>query len=488
LVAAVFASCAKDEVSESKPNANPDEVSASENENPENTEPQRVMPNLPETDFGGKTYKVLGRNDATYAQFINFEIDAETIIGEPVNDAVYNRNRGLEEKYNVIIEQTLHNDPAGSLQKLVKADEDVYSLAFIIQDKIGAMAASGNFRDLNAMKYLDFEKPWWSPAINKAISVGNRLYYTTSDFNMMNKNRTYIMVFNKNMTTSYNLGNFYDLVYGNKWTVDKMVELCKTVSQDIDGDGEMTAADQWGFGMDSYNAFFALFASCDNYMFTKDDRDYPALSVKNEHAISTVEKLLKLTNDKSMSYYCNEFQGKVSYDFWYVSTTMFVEGRLLFSAIFPHGLKGMAQESTVDYGVLPFPKYDEKQAEYIGVAENYHSALFAVPASVLDVDFAAFMLEALSAVSKYEVMPYYYEVSTKNKYTDDEDSPKMLDIIFNGLRYDLGCVYNWGGINDLFRVTLPQGKENNFVSKYDSIDPKVMAAMEKTLEIFKELP
>ena len=448
----------------------------------------QAMPDLPDMDFGGKAYRALGRYHATYAQFINFEIEAEEITGEPVNDAVYNRNRRLEDKYSVVIEQTLRDDPAGTLQKAVKAGDDEYSLAFITQDRIGALATAGIFCDLNSLKYLDFDKPWWSGEVNKAISVGNKLYFTTSDFNMMDKNRTYLLMYNKDMAQSYGLGNLYGLVYENKWTVDKMRELCRAVSGDIDGDGVMTDADRWGFGMDSYNAFYAFFGSCDNYMITKNADDYPVLSINNERTISSIDKILALTNDKTTSFYCQDFQGKVPYDFWYASAIVFTEGRELFTAFFTHMLQYVAQsETTVDYGILPFPKYDENQKNYISGTDYEHAALFAVPASVQDIDFAAFMLEALSAASKYEVMPYYYEVSTKTKYTYDEESPKMLDIIFEGLRYDLGCIYNWGGIREIFNRTIAPRGENSFVSSYEKLEEKILSEMEKTVGVFDEI-
>jgi len=483
LSAALAASCGPGGGAADDPNTTTQEPGGEET----TAEPARVMPDLPDMDFEGRVFLALGRDDSKYQQFVNFEIEAESINGELVNDAVYNRNRRLEDRYNIKIEQDLREDPPGILQRLVKADDDVYNLAFIVQNNIGSMASSGMFYDLHSLKYLDFEKPWWSLEVNKSISVGNRLYFTTSDFNMMDKNRTYMLAFNKDLAEAYGLGNFYDLVYSSRWTVDKMAELCKAVSSDVDGDGIMTDADRWGLGMDSYNAFYTFWSACDNYMFTKDAGDYPLLSVNNEHTVSSIDRLMKLTNDESISFYCNSFQGKVSYDFWYVSSTLFYEGRLLFTATFTHGLRNYAQ-SDVNYGVLPFPKYDENQANYISTADNYHSALFAVPMTAQDPDFSGFMLEALSAASKYEVMPYYYEVSTKTKYTYDEESPKMLDIIFGGLRYDLGATYNWGGINDLFRVTLPQTGQNSFVSKYESMEAKILKAMEKTINTFNELP
>ncbi|MCL2815993.1 MAG: hypothetical protein FWD23_15465 [Oscillospiraceae bacterium] len=481
--ATVFISCEK-----SDGTAATDTGAASQtSESPfDGEDPQRAVPDLPDTDFGGAVYKVLGRYSESFPQFHNFDIDAESITGDPVNDAVYDRNRKLEAKYNVVICQILQDDPAAALQKLIKADEDEYSLAFIAQDKVGAMATLGSFCDLYRLKYVDFAKPWWNRQVNDAVSVRGRLYYTTSDFNMMDKNRTYLLMYNKEMAQSFSLGNFYDLVYENKWTVDKMTELCKAVAGDTDGDGVMTEEDRWGLVMDSYNSFYTFFAACGNYMFTKDADDCPELSLKNERAVSTVDKILNLANNKMTSFYAEDFVG-ISANPYSIPGNVFRSGRALFTSSFTHTLQFTTRESDVDFGVLPFPKYDENQKDYIGVPDSFYSPLFAVPVTVQNADFAAFMLEALSAASKYDVLPYFYETATKTKYTKDEDSPKMLDIIFNGIRRDLGIIYNWSDVSHLFRVNIPMGGVNNLVSAYEAIEDKVMAAMEKTVNIFAEL-
>ena len=452
--------------------------------------PERIPSDLPDADFGGKLFKVLGCINSTYDQFTNFEIDAESVNGERVNDAVYNRNRALEEKYNVVIAQDLLDDPQGTLQKLVKAGDDNYSLAFLWTQNgaIGNVAMTGAFYNLNSMKYLDFEKPWWNKEINGALSVNNKLYFTTSDFAMQEKARTFILAFNKTMAQDYNLGNLYDLVYEGKWTVDKMLEFTKDVAIDLDGDGKMTDADQWALGMSNYDSFANFYVGCDNYIVTKDNGDNPVLSVNNDHTMASIDKILRLANDKTMAYYCPEFQGKVSYDYWYTMLYMFYEERLLFCETLVHTLKDITQASDVNFGVLPFPKYDESQKSYISTPDAWWASLFGIPAIVQDADFASFMLEALSAASKYDVLPEYIEVSVKTKYTVDEDSVKMLETIFDGARYDLGRIYNWGSIGSLFIDTIPRAGANNFSSQYEKIQGKVESAMQKTVDTFKELP
>ena len=48
------------------------------------------------------------------------------------------------------------------------------------------------------------------------------------------------------------------------------------------------------------------------------------------------------------------------------------------------------------------------------------------------------------------VIPAYYDVQLKTKIARDDESSEMLDIIFAGRKYDLGSIYDWGGLTSKF--------------------------------------
>lgn len=58
----------------------------------------------------------------------------------------------------------------------------------------------------------------------------------------------------------------------------------------------------------------------------------------------------------------------------------------------------------------------------------------------------------------------------------------MLDIIFDGIAYDLGAIYDWGGINSILKATIPQKKQNVFASEYAKSEEKALKAMQKTID------
>ena len=61
----------------------------------------------------------------------------------------------------------------------------------------------------------------------------------------------------------------------------------------------------------------------------------------------------------------------------------------------------------------------------------------------------------------------------------------MLDLIFATRVYDLGHVFNWGGLFDMFG-SLALAGNTDFVSGYERFLPRAEADMERTIESFNE--
>ena len=68
----------------------------------ETTDP--ISSALPERDFDGYEFKILTTDEVGSVRY-SYEIDAETLNGEAMNDAVFERNQLVEDEFNVIITQ-----------------------------------------------------------------------------------------------------------------------------------------------------------------------------------------------------------------------------------------------------------------------------------------------------------------------------------------------------------------------------------------------
>ncbi len=119
-----------------------------------------------------------------------------------------------------------------------------------------------------------------------------------------------------------------------------------------------------------------------------------------------------------------------------------------------------------DYGIIPYPKYDENQPEYKTMADGYHSVL-AVPKTVKDTEFVGTIVEALSAETWKTVTPTLYEIALKTRYLRDSESKEVLDLIIDGRTFDFGFIYDgWQGFSFALSQIFGAGN-SNFQSYYD---------------------
>lgn len=75
------------------------------------------------------------------------------------------------------------------------------------------------------------------------------------------------------------------------------------------------------------------------------------------------------------------------------------------------------------------PKYTEEQTNTYSYSEVSNSTALLVPV-VADLSDVSFVIEALSEDSYRTVVPSYYEVMVKSKYSPDPNASAVLDLIF----------------------------------------------------------
>nr|MBQ4318442.1 hypothetical protein [Clostridia bacterium] len=137
----------------------------------------------------------------------------------------------------------------------------------------------------------------------------------------------------------------------------------------------------------------------------------------------------------------------------------FDSGRGLFYMV-PLSLASYFRTTEIDFGIIPMPKYDEAQENYISL--NW-SGYMGVPVTANSTEMIGMAVELLSYYNDKLVMPVFYDVLLGQKIARDEESIRMLDLIFGNTVYDLGI--NFGLYRYLYE-TVNQG--GDFVSYYES--------------------
>jgi ABC-type glycerol-3-phosphate transport system substrate-binding protein len=356
---------------------------------------------------------------------------------------------------------------------------DVFSIA--LQGPTARLAQEGLLMDLNHVPYIDLEKPWWDQKANEQLSIGNKLMFTISDLLIIDKDALFIFLFNKDAIKEHNLEDPYQLVREGKWTIDKMWGMAKVNSKDINGDGILDDTDSYGL-LTAGHTIHGNIVSSGHFVITKDQRDMPVLNIADPMIHASYEKWIKIINDRTNTWVAQDWDSRHS-DIWLYQLNVLDEKRGLFL------YAGMDRVTTLrnfdcNFGILPNPKFDESQSEYYNHVHAWCTTAISIPVTS-EPERTGIILEALTSESYYTLRPAYYEVSLKTKFMRDDESSEMLDLIFNTRCYDLGHVYNWGGVFDMLHG-LPLGRNQDFVSAYERILPRIERDMQNAIDNFLE--
>ena len=146
------------------------------------------------------------------------------------------------------------------------------------------------------------------------------------------------------------------------------------------------------------------------------------------------------------------------------------------------------QNSSVRFGVLPLPKYDESQTNYACTIDPYAFTCIALPKTGSgNLDKITFMLEAMAYYNSEEVVDLYYETTLKLKRlnADDNKAEEMLDIIFSNRIIDLANIYNWEDCIQYYNQLLVNN--SGVVSFLEARSDQLQNAIDSTVELFRKL-
>ena len=132
----------------------------------------------------------------------------------------------------------------------------------------------------------------------------------------------------------------------------------------------------------------------------------------------------------------------------FLDSTFFVIGKI----------RGME----ADFGIIPYPKLDEAQKQYVSRVEYYFPTI--VPINSDSLEITGVMLEALQSESAKTVRPAYYDIALKTKYTRDDESAQMLDLIFSTRVVDMGDTTLCDKIRDGFMAQMVSANNRNLAS------------------------
>jgi hypothetical protein len=337
-------------------------------------------------------------------------------------------------------------------------------------------AMNGYYLNWNKIPYIDTTKPYWCQGAVEGYSVGDKLLLSLSDMCVSSNDNTHCMLFNKKLHENFQLENIYDIVNQNKWTFDKFRELTRNVSSDIDGDGKMTEADQFGYFIGGGSGQLNYLWVGGSQITSKDENNVPYLNMMSERTVAIYDFLYELRFSEDSFYYA-AWHLPFAYEFFSADKALFMTTQI--------GVINNLRNMDTDFGIIPYPKFDEAQEKY-GHYVDGHATLMAVPMSVSNLEKVGVVIEALSYESYVNLVPIYYDTIITTKFTRDEESAAMLDIIYNSRVFDFAYVYDNWNLAFAFSNML-DAKNANFASFYEKKEKAEITQLDKVIALYDAL-
>ena len=461
------------------------------------TQPPTIeRPAIPDgTDYGGYALRVLG-SDPTYMNHVA-EIYAEAETGDTMNDAVYKRNRLIENMLNInIITKTCppsdwlpgYNRFVSSAIKIIQAGEDAFDI--IDGEYQPSLAFTGCLANLYDVPNMNLSKPWWDQRMIKDLSYEKKkLYYIIGDIGHFGMTGTMCCLFNKQMFEDNGFEFPYEKVRQGKWTFDEYAKLIKDAARDLNGDGAMDENDQWGL-YGNVGSLLWCMLGCGEKVISVDQNGVPFINSMNERHIQVVTALCELISDKDRVLLAENMKLPDPYEAF---GKMRTDGRVLFFNSTVVGIQGN-RSLEYDFGIVPMPKFDENQSDYRSPATSYSSGAssISIPITNANVERTGTILEAMSGYSTDIIIPALIDVALKSKYTRDEESAEMINLILRTKMFDPLMEYGWGRLSwsglywDVY-CDITQKGADKFVSMLEKQMPKAEKDTAKFIDTFGEM-
>ena len=436
---------------------------------------------LPDADYGGYEFRMVAVLPDAMSSSRAF-VDVEEETGDIVDDAIYQRNRLIEGRYNIRFRQIGvpdWNSLLPKFQKSISAASDDFDMCMLIGVFAWDEVLKGTVVTVDRLPYLDVTQPWYVHEVNAQKTIGGKMLLAYSDECLNMLEQTICVMFNKKLVADLGLENMYTLVKENAWTVDKFFEMAKKAAADLDGDGQMTDTDRYGI-VSTFDCFYStVWIGSGIKVIEKDENDLLVYNRSPEKLYGLLDKLYQNIHGGDKIFFEAHIDKAPSFknaDIYDIPVMQFANDQGLFNVhclSVVEALRGME----TDFGILPSPKYDKTQAKYYSnVLDGWP---LCVPVTNQDLERTSVIMEALAVESRNLVLPAYLEKALRTKYSRDDESLEMLDIIEQSRTSDFG-------LNMIVRAPLVNDgiakKKNDFASAIE----KNMGKIDKWLSGYNE--
>ena len=434
-----------------------------------------------DTNYEGKDFVIACIRKATAGEKISHysELIADSLTGDPINDAIYERNQKIQSTLNCnIVPYEIDSSGKELKTTLLAGNPDGIDACFINGINFAPVVSEDLAYNLHEFEDLGLENEWWHQSANESMTLNGRLYGAVGDFSSRGLVSMTAVFFNKTMIEKFeDLEDPYTLVREGRWTIDVLTKYAKTMT-DLGGNDTLEIDDRVGFVTEWGSGYYYM-AAAGVRGFTNDGNQV-SFTMNTPEAQSMITKISELLTNKLVTKIVVD-----SYNDDYTATGTlgyFSDHKIAFFSNYIYAALEL-RDMEADFGMLPLPKLSETQPEYCSVANRWIASYAIIPLSCDNPEEAAVVLNALAFYGNKLLKEAIYDRSFRSlKLLRDEDSVEMFELILATQRQDLGLLFNTMVYDNAVRIA--KTSPNGFASTIQKQESAFMKIIDSLHEIY----
>ena len=436
-------------------------------------------------NFGGKKITIFCTDYGDTRAFTNMYVDMTD--GDVVNDAIHTKNAYVSELLNVKLDFSEYDFDYddrdamySTVRKSVMSDSEPYAITLIPTYFTSTLVSEGLLADLNTLPNVDFSREWWSEGFLDTANIGGKTYMAAGDGVLPFITGFFAMAVNKDLAAECGVGDVYKIVNDGDWTVEKLHKIAADVYRDLNGNGEIDKDDLYGLELLNPNYLLPFLTSCGISAFSKDQEKF-VYSYGSERCVDAYDRVYSLVHDPEATFMT--LTGDRSDE---RNSAPFMENRALFSLITLNNIT-CYRDSGFEYGVIPYPKFDETQENYYTMASN-GVITFSVPVTSTGDEAVGAVIEAMGYAGSKFTTPAYFETALKIKYARDDETSQMLDLIKSSEYTSIATMFAaaTGGPDDIWKNTIWFGNDGVWASTAETNREAFMSKLDSFIKSVKD--
>ena len=437
---------------------------------------------LPTATFDGADVNLFVM-EGRRGQFFTDEGDADNVIVQEI----IKRNAYVETTYDVYLDYTQTSGGWQAFHEQCQKDLWAGTAEFdiIVPDYYYTCETSGYFLNLLDYDVIQFDHPYWVQGWNDNVTINNKIFTAVSYYTLDPINKAEVVFVNNYLAQDcgVDVKAIQDSVWAGNWTLEEMKLAMEKANFNKDGSDDWTFNDSYGLAYNIWGGRAMLFSA--GLVLSQYDPDSGEVNWKygEQTNVDIFQDMYAFFNNNTLSYYGG---GGGMAELPDSDRNLFFQGRALFTT---NSLEfASAISKNLDsYTVLPMPKYNTNQKDYITTLLG--SCVFGIMKTAKDPVMSATILEAMSILTYEDIVPVQYEDVLKIRYQSDAQVGAMIDMITENITMDFAFI-NSSNFSEVGTkpFDLIVAYDRNFVSGMEKITDTLGAKMETFLGAYSDNP